>query len=55
MSYEAEAFTTTFATSDRIEGMKAFLEKRSASFGGKYGRGKTKYIPNFNTEALQGK
>ncbi|MDR1965311.1 MAG: enoyl-CoA hydratase/isomerase family protein [Synergistaceae bacterium] len=35
MSYEAEAFTTTFATSDRIEGMKAFLEKRSASFGGK--------------------
>jgi enoyl-CoA hydratase len=35
MSYEAEAFATTFATSDRIEGMSAFLEKREPFFKGK--------------------
>jgi enoyl-CoA hydratase len=35
MSYEAEAFATTFATSDRIEGMRAFLEKREPFFEGK--------------------
>jgi len=30
--FEAEAFQTTFNTEDRIEGMAAFLEKRSAEF-----------------------
>ncbi|GHS90211.1 crotonase [Synergistales bacterium] len=34
MAYEAEAFATTFSTSDQDEGMNAFLEKRSASFKG---------------------
>jgi len=33
--YEAEAYTTTFSTSDRMEGMKAFLAKREAVFEGK--------------------
>jgi enoyl-CoA hydratase len=32
ISYEAEAYTTSFATSDRTEGMKAFLAKREAAF-----------------------
>jgi enoyl-CoA hydratase len=33
--YENEAFSLTFATEDKIEGMKAFLEKREAKFKGK--------------------
>jgi enoyl-CoA hydratase len=33
-AYEAEAFAVSFASSDRVEGMKAFLEKREASFRG---------------------
>lgn len=32
VAYEAEAYTTCFATQDRIEGMTAFLEKRTAEF-----------------------
>ena len=32
IAYEAEAYTTCFATSDRVEGMSAFLEKRTAEF-----------------------
>lgn len=35
VAYEAEAYTTCFATDDRIEGMTAFLEKRPARFAGK--------------------
>jgi enoyl-CoA hydratase len=35
VAYEAEAYTTCFATADRVEGMTAFLEKRAANFGGK--------------------
>lgn len=35
VAYEAEAYTTTFATRDRIEGMSAFLEKRPSNFTGK--------------------
>jgi enoyl-CoA hydratase len=35
VAYEAEAYTTCFATSDRVEGMTAFLEKRAARFSGK--------------------
>lgn len=31
---EAEAFAVTFSTDDRLEGMKAFLEKRPAKFRG---------------------
>jgi len=30
--YETEAYTTVFSTSDRVEGMKAFLAKREAAF-----------------------
>jgi enoyl-CoA hydratase len=33
--YENEAFAMTFATEDKVEGMKAFLEKRAAKFTGK--------------------
>ena len=33
--YENEAFSLTFATEDKIEGMKAFLEKREAKFKGR--------------------
>jgi len=33
--FEAEAFAVTFATDDRAEGMRAFLEKRTAKFHGK--------------------
>ncbi len=32
--YEAEAFGLTFSTADRAEGMRAFLEKRTAVFTG---------------------
>jgi enoyl-CoA hydratase len=35
IAYETEAYTTTFATWDRIEGMGAFVEKRKATFQGK--------------------
>jgi enoyl-CoA hydratase len=35
VAYEAEAYTTTFATEDRVEGMTAFLEKRAANFKGR--------------------
>jgi enoyl-CoA hydratase len=34
VAYEAEAYTTCFATEDRVEGMSAFLEKRAAAFKG---------------------
>ncbi len=33
--FEAEAFGVTFATDDRREGMRAFLEKRTARFSGR--------------------
>src|SRR5215510_7916412 len=33
--FENEAFALTFATEDKAEGMKAFLEKREAKFTGK--------------------
>ena len=32
VAYEAEAYTTTFSTKDRTEGMTAFVEKRTPSF-----------------------
>jgi enoyl-CoA hydratase len=32
--FENEAFALTFATADKVEGMKAFLEKRTANFTG---------------------
>ena len=32
--FEAEAFAVTFATADRAEGMRAFVEKRAAVFKG---------------------
>lgn len=32
IAYEAEAYTTSFGTEDRIEGMSAFTEKRPAVF-----------------------
>jgi enoyl-CoA hydratase len=35
IAYEAEAYTTTFSTEDRVEGMSAFLEKRQAEFKNK--------------------
>jgi enoyl-CoA hydratase len=34
-NYETEAFAVTFASQDRVEGMKAFLDKRSANFTGR--------------------
>jgi len=34
-AYEAEAYVSTLCTEDRIEGMSAFLEKRSAQFKNK--------------------
>ena len=34
VAYEAEAYTTCFASSDRVEGMSAFLEKRKSCFKG---------------------
>ena len=33
--YEAEAFAVAFATADRVERMRAFLEKRPAVFKGR--------------------
>lgn len=35
IAYEAEAYTTSFSSMDRIEGVKAFLEKRKPNFTGK--------------------
>lgn len=35
LGLEVESVTITFATEDRVEGMKAFLEKRKAEFKGK--------------------
>lgn len=32
VAYESEAYTTTFGTEDRVEGMTAFVEKRGAEF-----------------------
>ena len=34
-TYEADLFALSFATEDRAEGMKAFLEKRTANFQGR--------------------
>ncbi|MFZ5944482.1 MAG: enoyl-CoA hydratase-related protein [Bacillota bacterium] len=34
IAYEAEAYTTTFSTQDRVEGMTAFVEKRKPNFTG---------------------
>ena len=33
--FEVEAFATTFATEDKAEGMRAFLEKRPAVWRGR--------------------
>jgi enoyl-CoA hydratase len=35
IAYELEAFQTTFNSLDRVEGMKAFVEKRAAAFQNK--------------------
>jgi enoyl-CoA hydratase len=35
IAYEAEAYTTSFSTEDRVEGMSAFVGKRPAEFKGK--------------------
>ena len=34
IAFEAEAYTTTFSSEDRLEGMTAFLEKREPHFKG---------------------
>ena len=34
-AYESESFGLTFASADRLEGMRAFLDKRAAKFTGK--------------------
>ena len=34
-NYETESFALTFASEDRVEGMKAFLDKRPAKFSGR--------------------
>ena len=33
--FEVEAFGVTFATEDRVEGLKAFLEKRTPAWKGR--------------------
>jgi len=35
VAYEAEAYVSTFASEDRVEGMNAFVEKRQANFKNK--------------------
>ena len=35
VQFEAEAYTSTFVSEDRVEGMKAFVEKRAAEFKNK--------------------
>lgn len=35
IEYEAETYTVSFASEDRVEGMSAFVEKRQADFKGK--------------------
>ena len=35
VQFEAEAYTSTFVSEDRVEGMKAFVEKRPAEFKNK--------------------
>ena len=35
VQFEAESYTSTFVSEDRVEGMKAFVEKRPAEFKNK--------------------
>lgn len=35
VAFEAESYTSTFVSQDRVEGMSAFVEKREAKFTGK--------------------
>jgi enoyl-CoA hydratase/carnithine racemase len=35
LAYERELFITAFASADRQEGVRAFLEKRAAEFRGR--------------------